>query len=84
MSEPRRCGVFAHRVQVLHQDVLVVLDAVVGAVDQPIGDLPPHRAIQRDRPIVVDPRVQLGVGVAGLGDERFTDREQPTPDPAPW
>ena len=41
-------------VEALDQHVLVVLDVVFSAVDQPVGELPSHRPVQRDRPIVVD------------------------------
>lgn len=60
----------------LDEDVLVVADAVLDGVDHVVGHRPPGALVERDRGQVVDPGVQLEVGVAGVGDRRFTQREQ--------
>lgn len=48
----------------LYEDVLVVADAVLDGVNQPVRHGPPRRLVEADRVEVLDPCVQLKVRVA--------------------
>ena len=55
---------------------LVVADAVLHGVNQPVGHGPPRLHVEGDRSEVLDPRVQLEVRVAAGGDHRLALRKQ--------
>jgi len=63
---PSRSAVMSrpgHSIETLDEDVLVVDHAILVCVYHSIGEGPPDRAIEGDRAVVTDHRVQLDLAV---------------------